>query len=229
MPSVITYKENKVATTAVTSLLSTATSNSLYAPPGPTSSMTTQSGTAITGGAIFNGLALGDKDAVLNEGNTMDECLSHTSPTGQLHYHSISPCAKTGSTTVKPALCNSSSSCLDFTSFMYGGWKDTTNYGGVYGLARDGHVIYGPYNKKGELWGCEDHDACNGFFLADGSYGYASSTTFPYIVGCWGPATIETYAASCSTNSCGLLSQNARAGIEALSAFAIATGYLYLF
>ena len=70
MPSVISYKENKATTAAVSTLLGSPTSNSLHA--GPSSSMTTQSGTAITGGAIFNGLALGDKDAVLNEGNTLD-------------------------------------------------------------------------------------------------------------------------------------------------------------
>jgi hypothetical protein len=87
MPSVVSYKENKSGTSP--------------------SSMTTQSGIAITGGSIFNGLALGNRDAVEGEGDTMDECLSHTSPSGQLHYHSITPCAKSGSsvtsTTVKPS------------------------------------------------------------------------------------------------------------------------------
>ena len=42
-----------------------------------------------------------------------------------------------------------------------------SNYGGMIGLAKDGHVIYGPYNKDGELWGCTDTDYCNGFFLGD--------------------------------------------------------------
>lgn len=82
------------------------------------------------------------------------------------------------------------------------GWTDTANYGGVYGLARDGHVIYGPYNGDGELWTCDDHDVCNGFFLDDGSYGYASTMTFPYIVGCWGPGPAQEYAASCTDNGC---------------------------
>lgn len=74
MPSVISYKENKSTTTIVTSLLSTFASGTGSPTPISTaaSSMTTQSGTAITGGAIFNGLALGDRDAVEGEGDTMD-------------------------------------------------------------------------------------------------------------------------------------------------------------
>ena len=72
---------------------------------------------------------------------------------------------------------------------MYDGWTDDSDtYGGVYGIALDGHVIYGPYNEDGELWSCEDLDVCNGFFLSDGAYGYASTTFYPYTVGCWGPA-----------------------------------------
>ena len=48
----------------------------------------------------------------------------------------------------------------------------------------DGHVIYGPYNIAGELWDWDDVDVCNGFFHTDGSYNYASTTFFPYTVGC---------------------------------------------
>jgi hypothetical protein len=69
-----------------------------------------------------------------------------------------------------------------------GTWTSTQNYGGVFGIAKDGHVIYGPYNRWGEVWECEDLDFCNGFFLLDTSYGYATTTFFPYTVGCWGPA-----------------------------------------
>jgi len=72
---------------------------------------------------------------------------------------------------------------------MRGDWATSDGtYGGFYGLAKDGHVIYGPFNAAGETWACDDVDMCNGFFLDDGSYGYASTIRFPYIVGCWGPA-----------------------------------------
>lgn len=100
-------------------------------------------------------------------------------------------------------MCNTSDDCeQDYLTLSYDGWTDTANYGGVYGLARDGHVIYGPYNGDGELWNCDDHDVCNGFYLDDGSYGYASTLTFPYVVGCWGPGPAQTYAADCTENGC---------------------------
>lgn len=116
----------------------------------------------------------------------------------------------TGSTTDKPGDCSgpgteSNTICWEYdTSFAYQGWTtDDGTYGGIYGIARDGHVIYGPYNADGEIWGCEDVDRCNGFFLADGSYGYASTTFFPYLVGCWGPgATHNEFEPDCTDNGC---------------------------
>ena len=70
------------------------------------------------------------------------------------------------------------------------------------GISRDGHMVYGPYNSEGELWSCADHDVCNGAFI-DGNYVYLSTTTFPYILGCFGPAEgTQTYAVTCSTSGC---------------------------
>merc|ERR1711904_397822 len=101
-----------------------------------------------------------------------------------------------------PGTCGSGTSCLD-NGYMYQGWP-TSNYGGVWGIAKDGHIIYGPYNANGELWTCDDIDVCNGFTASDGSYAYASTTFFPYMVGCWGPATAYTVGVSsdCSSNAC---------------------------
>ena len=70
------------------------------------------------------------------------------------------------------------------------------------GLAKDGHLIVGPYNEDGELWSCDDHDICNGVFLSDNSYAYAMTYTFPYVVGCWGPGPQQVFAAGCSSRSC---------------------------
>ena len=76
---------------------------------------------------------------------------------------------------------------------------------GVIGLAKDGHLILGPYNPEtGELWTCDDHDICNGVFLADGSYAYVATSTYPYTVGCWGPGPVQTYETKCSQRSCGM-------------------------
>ena len=43
------------------------------------------------------------------------------------------------------------------------------------GLAKDGRVIYGPYNTNHDLWGCNDVDMCNGRIMDDGSYAYLAS------------------------------------------------------
>lgn len=74
------------------------------------------------------------------------------------------------------------------------------------GLARDGHIIYGPYDSTGALFqGNTKVDACNGAFTTDGTYVYVAQTTWPYIVGCFGPPTqtdLTTDATPvCSTNA----------------------------
>lgn len=87
-------------------------------------------------------------------------------------------------------------------------------------------MIYGPFNADGEVWDCDDVDMCNGFFLADGSYGYASTSFFPYLVGCWGPAyASHDYLPTCTENGCGpSTDSDASAAISSLSlsAFAVA-------
>lgn len=164
-----------------------------YVEVGASTPMTTWAGFGRNNIALYNGLAIGNVDAVEAEGDSFDGCYAHASPNNNAqHAHTISPCVNgqgiTGSKTNKPGACNQLN-CWGNMRTMMSGWTSTNgNYGGVYGLARDGHVIFGPYNSDGELWGCEDVDLCNGFFLSDGSYGYASTTFFPYMVGCWGPA-----------------------------------------
>lgn len=67
-------------------------------------------------------------------------------------------------------------------------------------------MIYGPYNSDDELWSCDDVDMCNGFFVdaETGEYAYASTTFFPYMVGCWGPAyATHEFMPSCTSSGCG--------------------------
>jgi len=145
----------------------------------------------------------------------------------------VSPCIKNGSTSTAPGNCeatDSSALCNSIwtvDTFFSAPFTDTSNYGGVVGLAKDGHVIYGPYNDDGELWACEETDMCNGFLLADGSYGYASTGYFPYTVGCWGPAPgpAET-AVICSGNAC---VGGSMAGLAPISIIIAAAALLELF
>ena len=59
------------------------------------------------------------------------------------------------STTEVPTLCDSNASpecILKPFEWALEAFTDKTNYGGEIGLARDGHVIVGPYNEDGETW-----------------------------------------------------------------------------
>jgi len=83
------------------------------------------------------------------------------------------------------------------------GWSNTGayGYGDIVGVAKDGHLVYGPYKSDGSFWGCSDHDVCNGAFV-DGNYAYVSTKTFPYVLGCFGPGPQQVYAVTCTTSSC---------------------------
>jgi len=193
----------------------------------------TASGFAFDNVAIFNGLSGQEKDAVEYEVETLDKCLMHPSPSkggSMLHYHSLGLCMKSStwtSTTEVPTLCKSNAH-PDCTSkpfeWALAAWTDKTDFGGEVGLARDGHVIVGPYNADGELWSCEDHDVCNGTFIADGSYVYVTTSTFPYVVGCWGPGAKQysKVATTCSSNSCGTIAGAVEALFAGVAVAAIA-------
>lgn len=162
----------------------------------------------VSGALIFNALAAGNADAVENEYVTLDECISHPTPTKEYHYHMWSPCTIKGngwaSTTTSPNMCINDEKCRDdpVQFAINAGWTDTQTYGKILGIAKDGHMIIGPYNQNGELWSCSEHDVCNGTFI-NGSYFYVSTTTFPYILGCFGPAFGEqSIAVTCSNASC---------------------------
>ena len=170
-------------------------------------------------------------DAIENEWESMDACLSHSQKQGGGHYHNWSPCIKktgtlavTGGALKAPGLCVDNADCKsgnvkDF-SLAKGYTSKTLEY---IALAKDGHMVAGPYNEKGELWTCEEVDLCNGTFLDSGSYVYASTAFFPYVLGCYGPAQDHSFKAKCSTTAC--------EGSIALSAGAIASVLLasYLF
>ena len=74
----------------------------------------------------------------------------------------------------------------------------------VLGIAKDGHIIVGPYDSNGNYYDCTKLDTCYGTYLSDGSYIYIYNDKFPYGVNCFGPGVANTYSASCSTNDCSL-------------------------
>ena len=163
-------------------------------------------------------------DALEAEIEAMDTCLTYSSLDNVLHYHALGRCMKSFNTlltgTDSPTLCKEESEdertnkkCTQ-DPFSWARLTPPSPYTDNpftdktltdIGLARDGHVIKGPYNENGELWTCEDVDICNGTFLEDGSYVYVATSTFPYTVGCWGPGTQQLMPVSneCSRRGCG--------------------------
>ena len=57
-------------------------------------------------------------------------------------------------------------------------------------MAKDGRLIYGPYNEKGKLFQPCDLDVCNGRMIKD-RYAYVATPFYPYIAGCWGPGNYD--------------------------------------
>ena len=175
------------------------------------SNIATASGVSVSGALIYNALDGDNLDAVEQEWYTLDNCLTHPTPFGAYHYHSWSPCYKKGngfaSQTQAPNMCKDTDACKNapMTWAIDNGFADTSMYGtnaNIMGVAKDGHMIWGPYDENGELWDCADHDICNGAFI-DGNYVYLSTTTFPYILGCFGPGPTQSYQASCTSGGCG--------------------------
>ena len=55
------------------------------------------------------------------------------------------------------------------------------------GVARDGHMILGPYTEQGVMYDCRHYDQCGGTQSSDGSYVYIFSEKYPYTMNCFGP------------------------------------------
>lgn len=130
------------------------------------------------------------------------------------HYSSFSPCIFTNQIQQISGVCRNTSACAG-KPLEYAINQTVPSYiDGLkpVALAKDGRVIYGPYKESGKLWQPCDVDICNGVFLANGEYGYASTTFFPYTVGCWGPGPKVSAFPSCTTapRKCGASLSSAR-------------------
>ena len=130
----------------------------------------------------------------------VDLCLGHPQAAGIYHYHSLSPCiADPTSQSVNP--CNAQNGCNDFAEHSVTGYKRELM---VIGIAKDGHVMYGPYLSNGEEAGQAGLDVCNGAVgLADcdDSYAYFATKTFPYLAGCFGSGNRPQFTPQCSDNA----------------------------
>jgi len=139
------------------------------------------------------------KDIITGDLN-FDSCLSTNNFTQFYHYYSFSPCllASKIKSQYQGSLCKQDPDCArDVISYAekYSGPKKLI----VVGIARDGHLIYGPYNANGQLWQPCEVDICNGVYI-NGAYSYVLTSFHPYTIGCWGPGNKDTSASqTCST------------------------------
>jgi hypothetical protein len=118
---------------------------------------------------------------------TVDGCLGRTNSAGVYHYKILSPCIVNYINFSGKSSCSSISSCSsglkDYAFAPYGYYRQET----LLGVAKDGHMILGPYGSDGIEFNCNNQDQCGGLNSNDGSYVYVFSTKFPYTVNCFGP------------------------------------------
>jgi hypothetical protein len=174
-----------------------------------TSSLSTTSGVALSGTTFFSALSANSVDPFYPEVNgvydssdleMVDTCLGHPQETGWYHYHTMSPCHTSSADSATVIGCAASSSCsASIKAYAVAGFSSYKTLTPI-GIAKDGHIIWGPYNSAGSLWGGCDVDICNGAWVG-GSYGYVATQFHPYLPMCWGPGSNTTISQTCSTNA----------------------------
>jgi len=123
------------------------------------------------------------------------------------HYHDVSPCLNPDFLIGKTmGSCADNLDCkadiAEWSLSGFAGMKTKT----VIGIAKDGHVLYGPYDDTGKEWKTTNVDACNGAWsTSKEDFFYVGTKWHPYLVGCLGPANFpqnddSALYAKCSLN-----------------------------
>jgi hypothetical protein len=161
-------------------------------------------GISIDGVPIFNALNRINEDIfypiTANSTESVDSCLGHTRTNGTYYYRLGSSCSldpPSNPTTTCDAIQACNESIANYSISMFKNHTSLT----VIGIAKDGHIIYGPYTSNGKLV-TTGFDICNGmFFDSIGNYGYFVTGSFPYVIGCYGPGNYPTnILPSCTEN-----------------------------
>ncbi len=129
----------------------------------------------------------------------VDTCLAHCQAAGIYHYHISSGCMVNPPTGPISA-CALVTSCIsNISAYAISGFSSYQTMT-VIGVAKDGHVVYGPYLSAGTRV-TSGFDVCNGMFYDSiGNYAYFATSTYPYLVGCFGPANYPSFGPNCTTN-----------------------------
>jgi hypothetical protein len=129
----------------------------------------------------------------------VDTCLAHCQVAGIYHYHISSGCMvnpPTGSISA----CQGTPACIsNISNYAISGFSNYQTMT-VIGVAKDGHVVYGPYLSSNNRV-TSGFDVCNGMFYDSiGNYAYFATSTYPYLVGCFGPGNYPSFGPNCTTN-----------------------------
>ena len=182
---------------------STVPSTSAYVQYSSSMAHSVIAGVAVDGVDIFNVNSANQVDPFYPTGGFTpeggDQCLSHPGGGGEFHYHTGSGCM------LNPpqgnvSNCSPTIGCLNNVSYYsiqtFSSYRTLT----VIGIAKDGHIIYGPYLASGTLV-TSGFDICNGMFHdSTGNYGYFATRTYPYLTGCFGPGNYPNFTPNCTTN-----------------------------
>ena len=178
------------------------------------SNLHTSFGTALDGMNLFNAMSADAADPFYpttyntssgeskgsDVAEKIDACLEHPQATGIFHYHSMPPCMLNHSIDGSQP----SNTIADIKSWMLTGFQASDGLL-VMGVAKDGHLVYGPYQADGTLV-TAGFDVCGGvWFDEDGdgapeTYAYFATDTFPYYSGCFGPGNFPEHTPQCTTN-----------------------------
>lgn len=137
---------------SISSQASVPSASNYVATTGATN-MNTLAGVSIDGVTILNVNSANNVDPFFPTGGfaveTVDACLGHPNPSNNgYHYHAGSGCALTRpsgsiSTCASTSACNSNVATYSISTFS--SYRTLT----VIGIAKDGHIIYGPYTSAG--------------------------------------------------------------------------------
>ncbi len=168
-----------------------------------TTGLDSATGISVDGVMIFSPNSANDIDPfyppVGGTAESVDTCLAHCQTAGIYHYHISSGCQ------VNPpngsiSACAMTSSCISsIANYSIAGFSSYQTMT-VIGVAKDGHVIYGPYLSSNTRV-TSGFDVCNGMFYdSNGNYAYFATSTYPYLVGCFGPGNYPSFGPNCTTN-----------------------------
>ena len=108
----------------------------------------------------------------------MDACLGSPEPvSGIYHYNILAPCLVNSANITTNETCADMANCTkslkNYALSAYSNNKTDT----FLGIAKDGHMIVGPYKSDATLYSCKLLDQCGGISVAD----ILSSTSYVYV------------------------------------------------